>query len=77
MRRIDRWFAAYADLKRWEVAAWYVVILAAVAAPSWRPALGFALVAGVLVVLGVSRWDDAEAYYDDPDWEDDLWGWDE
>lgn len=67
MRRIDRWFAAYADVKRWELVAWYSFILAAVAWPSIGASLIFALVATVLVVLGSSRWDDAEPYYDECD----------
>ena len=73
MKRIDRWFAADADLTRWEVAAWYSLILSAVAWPSVWAVLGLALVAAVLVVLGTTRWDDdGDPFYaldeDDPGW---------
>ena len=71
MKRLERWFAAQADVARWELAAWYSVILAAVAFPSVGGIAFFATIAAVLVVLGNTRWDRCPCglrHDEDEDW---------
>lgn len=77
MKHLDRWFAADADVTRWEFAAGYLLVLAVVAgATSLTLALVLLAFSAVLVLFGVTRWDDEDGAFlcDDPNCRVCHWG---